>query len=35
MKVSKKTALMAVLIFNLGGVAMAENLAETNKEVLT
>ena len=34
MKVSVKIALVAVLIFILGGVAMAENLVEVNKKVI-
>ena len=34
MKVTGKIALVAVLIFALGGTAMAENLAEANKKVL-
>jgi len=34
MKVAGKTALVLVLIFALGGTAMAESLAETNKKVI-
>ena len=34
MKVAGKIALVAVLIFTLGGTAMAENLAEANKKVI-
>jgi len=34
MKLLGKIALVAILIFTLGGMAMAENLAETNKKVI-
>jgi predicted SnoaL-like aldol condensation-catalyzing enzyme len=34
MKLAGKIALVAVLIFTLGGTAMAENLPETNKKVI-
>jgi len=34
MKVARKIALVAVLIFTLGGTAVAENLAEANKKVI-